>query len=236
MSQKIHLWIEDKEGKSSFIFWYTFMKELFPDVIVESKKNNSELVKAVKEISDTDRYIIVMDNSFDNPEVYLEQRRLNKYSVGKDVVKINLICFEYLLLEFTGLFDWIYAEEDEFREKRERAINARNTLTNIISSGNMNYKQVEEITQYGRELEKRNIEQLSAKLLYDLTRNTGFEVSKGKVGDCWIKACCGWKDRQEDDICGLDNFRLDVTEKMKSIYSGTSLKTELPKAGLEVAL
>ncbi len=181
MTKQIHLWIEDKEGKSGFIFWKTFMRELFPEINVESKKNNSELVKAVKDITNADRYIIVMDNSFDNPEVYREQSRLNKYSAGKDVVKINLICFEYLLLEFKGLFDWIYAKRDDFREKRKIIINARNTLISIITDGNMNYKQAEEIAQYDSNLEKRNIEQLAAKLLYDLTRNTGFEVTKGKL-------------------------------------------------------
>lgn len=33
----------------------------------------TQLAKAVNSISDADRYIIVMDNFFDNPEVYLEQ-------------------------------------------------------------------------------------------------------------------------------------------------------------------
>ena len=43
------------------------MKQLRPDVIVESKKNNSELVKAVKTLQDEEnKYIIVFDNSFDN--------------------------------------------------------------------------------------------------------------------------------------------------------------------------
>ena len=81
---------------------------------------------------------------------------------------------------------------------------------------------------------KNNIEQLSAKLLFDLTRNTGFEVSKGVLGECWIKSCCEWKERQEDDICGLDYNRLSVFEKMKRIYDGSSLRLQFPKVGLEV--
>ena len=81
---------------------------------------------------------------------------------------------------------------------------------------------------------KRELEQLSAKLLFDLTRNTGFEVSKGVLGECWIKSCCEWDQRQEDDICGLDNSKLSVLEKMKRIYAGSSLKTQFPKVGLEV--
>lgn len=76
------------------------------------------------------------------------------------------------------LIDWIYALEDEFREKRARAIAAREKLIQIINSGEMNYKVIQEILTYDCRLNNHNIEQLSAKLLFDLTRNNGFEVSK----------------------------------------------------------
>ena len=64
---KTFLWIEDRKGKASYTFWENLMKQLRPDVIGESKKNNSELVKAVKTLQDEEnKYIIVFDNSFDN--------------------------------------------------------------------------------------------------------------------------------------------------------------------------
>ncbi len=76
---KTFLWIEDRKGKASYIFWENLMKRLCPDVIVESKKNNSELVKAVKTLQDEEnKYIIVFDNSFDNLQVVMEQKRLKK--------------------------------------------------------------------------------------------------------------------------------------------------------------
>lgn len=90
--------------------------------------------------------------------------------------------------------------------------------------------------EYDKNLDSHNIEQISAKLLFDLTRNTGFEVSKGSIGECWIKSCCDWLERQADDVCGLDKTRLSVTDKMKSIYSGTSLCREFSNIGLEVSL
>lgn len=96
----------------------------------------------------------------------------------------------------------------------------------ILPQGSINIKKIN-----GKE---HNIEQLSAKILFDLTRNTGFEVSKGKIGECWIKSCCEWEERQEDDICGLDLNRLTLCEKMKKIYLETSLKAEFQSAGLEV--
>ncbi len=39
-----------------------------------------------------------------------------------------------------------------------------------------------------------------------------------------------------DDICGLDNSRLQLSDKMKDIYKGKSLATQFQKIGLEVVL
>jgi hypothetical protein len=219
MEHKTHLWIEDRKGKSGYIFWKTFMKQLCPEVLVESKKNNSELVKAVKGLEDTEnRYIIVFDNSFDNPQVAMEQKILRQYADKKDnVLMMDIICFEYLLLEFKDLISWIYAPDDDFLTKRIKAITAREKLVRMIEADELNYKDIKEI-------------------LFDLTRNTGFEVSKGSIGECWTKSCCEWKNRMEDDICGLDNRRLSVNEKMKQIYKGTCLVTQLQNVGLEVAV
>lgn len=233
---KTFLWIEDRKGKASYTFWENFMNQLCPKVIVESKKNNSELVKAVKTLQDEEnKYIIVFDNSFDNLQVVMEQRRLKKYAnEKKNVFLLDIICFEYILLEFQELLEWIYASGDEFLEKRAETIAARHKLVEALQDEYFNYKGIREIVEYDKNIEDHNIEQLSAKLLFDLTRNTGFEVSKGVLGECWIKSCCEWKERQEDDICGLDNNRLSVFDKMKRIYTGSSLKQQFPKVGLEV--
>lgn len=233
---KTYLWIEDRIGKASYKFWTTFMHEVCPEVIVESKMNNRELVKAVKGLTDQEnRYIIALDNSFDNVQIYMEQKILKEAADKRDnVFLLDLICFEYTLLEFNKLIDWIYAPEDEFREKRAGAIAAREKLVQIISSGQINYKEIQEILDYDGNLCNHNIEQLSAKLLYDLTKNTGFEVSKGNLGECWRQDCCEWNERQEDDICGLDQTKLSLNDKMKSIYSGTSLQRKFENIGLEV--
>ncbi|MCM1159314.1 MAG: hypothetical protein NC300_11140 [Bacteroidales bacterium] len=233
---KTFLWIEDRKGKSGYIFWKVLMQYLFPDITVESKTNNSELVKAVKSLPDEkNKYIIVLDNSFDNLQVYQEQKQLNHYAKEKNNVSImNIICFEYILLEFDKLIDWIYASNDEFLTKRAGAIAARAKLVATICSGEFNYKTMQEIIKYDDNLDNHNVEQLSAKLLFDLTRNTGFEVSKGNIGECWIKSCCEWSNRQDNDICGLDENRLSVTEKMKHIFNGTSLHSEFSNLGLGV--
>jgi len=43
MLSKTFLWIEDSKEKASYIFWKNLMEQLYPEVTVEGKKNNSEL-------------------------------------------------------------------------------------------------------------------------------------------------------------------------------------------------
>lgn len=235
---KTYLWIEDRKNKSGYIFWQTLLGQLCPEIVLESKQNNSELVKAVKALEDSEnRYIVVFDNSFDNLQVAMEQKMLRKYAGDKEnVILMDIICFEYILLEFKELIEWIYAPDDEFLVKREKAITAREKLVKTIQSGEINYKDIREIIEYNENVDNYNVEQLSAGILFDLTRNTGFEVSKGSVGECWIKSCCEWEERMPDDICGLDVSRLPVKEKMKRICKGTSLLKQFQNMGLEVAL
>lgn len=231
-----YLWIEDRKGKSSYIFWQTLMGQMFSGIEVESKKNNSELVKAVKMLEDTEnRYIVVFDNSFDNLQIVMEQKLLREYAkVKNNVLLMDIICFEYILLEFKDLIEWIYASDDEFLTKRKKAIAAREKLVNTIQKGELNYKDICEIVEYNENVDNYNVEQLSAKILFDLTRNTGFEVFKGNIGECWIKSCCEWEKRMPDDICGLDADRLNLRAKMERILEGTSLLVQFQDIGLEV--
>ena len=239
MPSKIYLWIEDREGKASYLFWISLLNYLYPNIVMESKNNSSELLKAVKNLDNTEsKYVIVLDNSFDNTQAVMEQKLLKQYTEKKEnIVLMDIICFEYILLEFKNLIHWIYAPDDEFLKKRKKVISAREKLIRSIENGNMNYKDIKEIVEYDEHIDEHNIEQLSAKLLFDLTRNTGFEVSKGRIGDCWIRSCCEWKNRMNNDICGLDySGRLSVRAKMKSIYEGTCLKKQFQGAGLEALL
>lgn len=211
------------------------MKQLYPHIVVESKKNNSELVKAVKSLEDTDnKYVIVYDNSFDNLQVVMERKKLKQFADDKEnVFLIDIICFEYVLLEFKDLLKWIFAPDDNFLKTRESAIAAREKLVNSIETGELNYKDIKEIVAYDEHLGMHNVEKLAAKLLFDLTRNTGFEVSKAEIGECWVKSCCEWRERMDDDVCGLDFSRLSAFEKMKSIYEKSCLKEQFQAVGLE---
>ena len=78
MKSKTFLWIEDRKGKAGYIFWESLLRQLYPNIQVESKKNSSELVKSVKNIDDeVNKYIIVLDNL----QVVMEQKLLKQTSM-----------------------------------------------------------------------------------------------------------------------------------------------------------
>lgn len=87
-------------------------------------------------------------------------------------LQTNIICFEYILLEFNRLIEWSYTLKDEFLTKCADAIIAREKLIKSLQMGEMNYKEIQEVVAYDTNFENHNIEQLSAKLFFDLTKNT----------------------------------------------------------------
>ena len=67
-----------------------------------------------------------MDYVVDNTDVMREINRLKKEVGERQNIKVlYLHSFEYILLSLDFLIDWIYAQEDSFREKRKDYINDR---------------------------------------------------------------------------------------------------------------
>lgn len=106
---------------------------MFPSVILESKENNSKLLKAVMNLTDKENtYIVVYDHSFDNKQVIRERKILKEQLQGKTNIKeLNISCFEYMLLKFEKLIEWIYAPEDEFLQKRHKIVIAREKMEEV---------------------------------------------------------------------------------------------------------
>ena len=113
-----YLWCED--SGSGYQFWRALCGYLYPDITVESKKNNSRLRTAVGQIEDDgNEYYIMMDAAADNLDVLRENQALRKNAAGKANVHLILIhSFEFVLLSFRLLDQWVFAAQDELREKR----------------------------------------------------------------------------------------------------------------------
>ena len=76
----------------------------------------------------------------------MEQKLLRKYAKAKDnVLLLDIICFEYILLEFKDLIKWTYASDEKFLTKRKNAIAAREKIVKTIQNGELNYKDIREI-------------------------------------------------------------------------------------------
>lgn len=232
----IYFWTEDRKDKSGYQFWEKFLGALYPQIVLESKTNSSELVKSVAKIDSDDTYIVSLDHSFDNDQSIREVSTLRKMIQKKNnIYELNLISFEFLLLSFPLLLEWIYAVKDEFRDKRAHLITVREKLLEAVIKQH-DYKEIPEIVEWINRTDEYNIEQIAAKLLYELTRNTGFAVDKSNLGICWKVDCCGYEEREEDDKCGLDNSRLSLKEKMQIIIRESFLKKEFERIELETVL
>lgn len=74
----IYFWTEDRKDKSGYQFWEKFLGTIYPQVVLESKTNSSELVKSVAKIDSDDTYIVSLDHSFDNDQSIREVNALRK--------------------------------------------------------------------------------------------------------------------------------------------------------------
>jgi hypothetical protein len=117
------------------------------------------------------------------------------------------------------------------RETRRHLLNARALLLRHLTCG-VNGADMEAFKKAFDAYESRNSEQIAAKLLFEITQNTGFETDKSSLGDCFVKHCCEWNGRQSDDQCGLDAHRISAGEKAKLLVAHSVLRDAFEKVGL----
>lgn len=226
----IYAWCED--SGSGFEFWQLVFRTWHPEVAVETKMDNSRLRKAAGKITDDgNEYYILMDSFVDNADVLREIDGLKRCVSGKNNVHIvDVHSFEFALLSFEPLIQWVFAEQDELKDKRNELIRAREIfIEQMIHSTDAGKTQ--EFVSLFPYAESHNNEQTAAALLYEITRNTGFETDKGKLGACFAVSCCE-EERQSDDLCGLDRDRLTADEKSRELVSRSILEDAFRKAGL----
>lgn len=224
-----YVWCED--SGAGYQFWKEVFGTIYPDFIVETKRNNTRLRTAAEQLQeDGNFYFLLIDSAADNSDVVREVRRLKMKIAGKNnVCMIDLHSFEFSLLSFENLERWVFAENDELRERRRSSLQARELLVDLVLHGG-NAEQLQQLKALlGAE---KNTEQIAAKLLFDITRNTGFETDKSRLGPCFINNCCEWAERQSDDICGLDSARITAEDKKKQIVEHSVIKTAFQKVGI----
>lgn len=226
-----YVWCED--SGSGYAFWNTVFKIMYPEFIVETKNSNTRLNKAIRQISDDNNlYYVIVDTVLDNQDVLRELERLKRSIIGKNNIKvIKIHSFEFSLLSFEFLEKWVFAENDDLKEQRKDKLEAREKLVKLISDGGTadELSLFKSMYQYQS---KMNTEKIAAKLLTEITRNTGFETNKKQVGFYFVNSCCEWDDRQENDLCGLDDKRLSVSKKIEQMVNHSILQAAFQEVGL----
>ncbi len=228
---KRYIWCED--SASGLQFWNAVFEVIDSKIQVQSKGNNSRLRQAAERISaDENQYFILVDSAVDNADVLRELKKLHRGIEGKHNVKvINIHSFEYALLSFEFLEDWVFAREDKLRARRTDLLVARKQLIDIQEKGG-DVDSLHELSESLKLARQLNTEQLSSRLLFAITRNTGFETDKSHLGECFVNDCCEWAWRQIDDMCGLDSNRKSGTEKIRHIIDYSVIKQALQKVEL----
>ena len=228
----MYLWCED--SRSGYRFWQSILREIHPEINVETKESNSGLRKAVCAIvPDGNEYYIVMDTAMDNPDVLRETKRLADTAKGKDNIHImRLHSFEFALLSFDLLEQWVFAAVDALKDQRQELLKARALFVEKMSSTIGEAAGLDAFKATFDYVGNKNSEQIAAKLLYGITRNTGFETDKSRLGACFVNNCCEWEARQSDDICGLDDHRINAHDKARLLVERSVLKEAFEGAGL----
>ena len=228
---KKYLWCED--SGSGYQFWCAIFRVLYPDILVEPKGGNVGLRKAARGVrSDGNTYFILMDTVVDNPDALRETRQLIREVHGKDnIVIVKIHSFEFALLSFELLEQWVFARFDDLKDKRQNLFRARELLIRFLTSEGTG-SELLELKELLKEPENKNTEQIAAKILFEITRNTGFETTKGQLGHCFVNNCCEWDQRQNDDICGLDDNRISSEEKAHILVNKSILRETFERAGL----
>lgn len=118
----IYAWCED--SGSGLTFWKEIFGTMYPDITVETKSNNSRLRLAAEAIeSDGNEYYILMDSFIDNQDVLREIDKMKNCIKKKENVHIiDIHSFEFVLLSFKPLIQWVFAEHDELKNKRKDLI------------------------------------------------------------------------------------------------------------------
>jgi len=226
-----YVWCED--SGSGFQFWREIFQTIHPNTVIETKNNNTRLRKAASTVkNDENEYYILMDSFVDNADVLREIDGLKRCISDKNNVHImDIRSFEFALLSFQLLTQWVFAEQDDLKDARKELLQARDLFVESIvhSVDSVKTKELENLFPYAK---THNNEQIAAELLYQITRNTGFETTKGKLGDCFIVNCCEWNSRQTDDLCGLEQRRISADDKKKQLVRYSLLKTAFEKVGL----
>lgn len=183
-----YLWTEDTGA--GLHFW-KLVNQLFFDnaLVVESKESNQGILDSLTSLNakEEDEYYIAFDYVPDNQDIR-NKYRLLKQLVEKSEAKViilDMICFEYFILEFDKLVSWTGTGKTDKIKMREDILAAiedhRIDLSKIENQKTM---------QYLSGFKRYSTERVMKSLVGEFTQNEKWSVKGQLMGECWYKDCC----------------------------------------------
>lgn len=134
-----------------------------------------------------DQYYLAFDLVYDNMDVmnkYLELRELAAV-YPKQVIILDMICFEHIILSFSKLIEWTGTRKKNKITMREMILSAIEDHKIVID------RIVDEKTRdYLFGFKRYSTERAIKAITYELTENDGWSVKGKQMGDCWYRDCC----------------------------------------------
>ena len=243
---KFLIWHEDGEVSCTTQFWKFIIKNCSGSINIDAigKSGNHRLVSEVKnlvssEIGDGEYYIIFHDAAFDNPAVQSEHSKLVKITEQFNNIYVSdLVCFEYLMLKFSKIDEWLKPIEEN--EKFKRLLELRERVIYIVEN-QYRWTEDKEVLEYVldkvsyiKDDEKRikklfniSIEGVVTYLIQDISKLSGgnFTVEKKQLGKCWTSRCC-WNSENE---CSLLNRKglMTAQDKAEVLLDETPARKQL---------
>ncbi|MCI9021321.1 MAG: hypothetical protein HFH32_11365 [Eubacterium sp.] len=218
-----YIWTEDTGA--GLHFWELANQHLFHgSFIVESKGSNQGLLDAVRQLvpKEGDRYYLAFDIVYDNMDVvnkYLELRELVAV-YAKQIVILDIICFEHIILSFSKLIEWTGTGKKD-------KIAMREVVLSTIEDHKIDIDRIvdRKTREYLVGFKRYSTERVIKAITYELTENDKWNVKGKRMGDCWYQDCCVSKNMKKTK-CGLHERMSGENKIMKLLKDKESQRIE----------
>lgn len=245
---------DSKAGKQ---FWHAVNRELFEGkaLMVDQLRSDTDalgftsilprLRKAINEGRITSGWSVVIAIDYTGTLAVERQLTFIKKLCAEHKIHMYITtyhCIEEIFLSFDLLPTWVNNIESQYIDFISYVHNCIKTGVNYFTHY-ADYKDIFKKVLDSCKKDK-NREQFAAQLLLAVTqKNSGFKISKGQLGACWVNNCCETekntlsrtetKIKQYHKLCGIPNDQLTAQMKLKLICEKSVLNTKAIKlAGL----
>ncbi len=183
-----YLWTEDQGA--GLHLWQLANQYLFQNrLIVESKKSNQGILDAVRCLTPakTDTYYLAFDIVYDNIDVVNKLLELKELIANypKQIIILDMICFEYIILAFHKLTVWT-------KSGRKDVLEIRNYILKAIRGHQIDLDSItdEKTRHYLMGFKQYSTERVIKSITYMLTDKDAWNIKGTSLGECWHQDCC----------------------------------------------